>query len=246
MNLSGLIGNVSIPRQTGGGTASWISETSTVTAADQTFGQVVLTPKKLAAATAYTKELLAQSSIDIEAFVRMDLMTVIAIAKDLGALSGIGANGQPLGILNTSGIGSVTFGGVSTFAKAVEFETTTATANALLGNIAYVTTPATRGKWKGIQKATNYPVYIWDNPMPDGSGTVNGYKAYATKQVPSDKVIFGNWNDLILADWAGIDITVDPYSLSTSGQVRIVIMLLTDTAIRHAASFTVSSDSGAQ
>jgi hypothetical protein len=77
-------------------------------------------------------------------------------------------------------------------------------------------------------------------------GLVNGYPAYATKQVPSDKVIFANWNDLIVADWAGIDIVVDPYSLSLNGQVRVVVTILTDVGVRHPVSFCVSTDSGAQ
>ena len=244
--LSGLVGNIAIPKQTGGATAYWLNETGEVTAADQAFAQLGLTPHRLVGDTAYSKELVMQSSIDVEAFVREDLMRVLAIAKDLSAINGSGVEGQPLGILNTTGIGSVTFGAAATWAKVIDFETQVANANADAGNMAYLTTPAVRGKWKGIAKASGYPVYLWENGSTPGSGIVNGYRAEATKQVPSDKVIFGNWSDLILAEWAGIDVVVDPYSLKKTGQIEVTITLWCDNGARHAGSFSVSADSGAQ
>lgn len=243
--LSGLVGNIAIPRQTGGATAYWLSETGTVTKADQAFGQLGLTPKRLVGNTAYTKELLMQAALDVEAFVRGDLMRVLAIEKDRAAINGLGANGEPLGILNTTGIGGVTFGAAATWAKVVEFETDVADQNADVGTMAYLTTPAVRGKWKTTVKVTNQAVFLWENGDAE-FGMVNGYRAGVTKQVPSDKVLFGNWADLILADWAGIDVVVDPYSLATQGQVQIVITLWTDIGVRHAVSFSASSDSGAQ
>lgn len=244
--LTGLVGNVAIPRVTGGATAYWLPETGTVTASDQAFGQLALTPKRLVGDTAYTKELLMQASLDVEGFVRNDLMTVLAIEKDRAAINGLGANGEPLGLLNVSGLGSVTFGAAATWAKVIDFETQVANANAEIGPMAYLTTPAVRGKWKGAVKVTNQASFLWDNGAQPGSGLVNGYRAEATKQVPSDKVLFGVWSDLIFAEWAGVDVVVDPYSLKKSGQIEITITLWCDLGIRHAGSFAVSTDSGAQ
>lgn len=244
--LSGLVGNVAIPKQSGGATAYWLSETGTVTAADQSFGQLVFAPKRLVGLTAFTKELLMQTSLDVEGFVREDLMAVLAIEKDRAAINGSGASGEPVGILNTTGIGSVTFGAAATWAKAVEFETDVADANADLGAMAYLSTPAVRGKWKTISRFANTDTPIWEKGFQPGFGEVNGYLAAATKQVPSDKVIFGNWNDLVFAEWAGIDVIVDPYSSKKTGKVEVQITLHADLGIRHAASFSASSDSGAQ
>jgi hypothetical protein len=42
--------------------------------------------------------------------------------------------------------------------------------------------------------------------------------------------------------YGGLDITVDPYALSTSGGVRIVALQNVDVAVRHAVSFCKSSD----
>ena len=244
--LGGLVGNIAIPRVTGGGTAYWLPETGEVTKSDQTFGQLGLTPHRLAADTAYSKELVMQSSIDVEAFVRNDLMTVLAIEKDRAAINGSGANGEPLGILNTTGINTVTFGGAPTWAKVVDFETQVADANADVDNMSYLTTPAVRGKWKTTPQVSGQAVWLWEKGPERGVGDVNGYPAYATKQVPSDKVIFGNWADLIIADWAGVDVVVDPYTLKKKGQIEVTITMWTDIGVRHAVSFCASTDSGAQ
>lgn len=243
-NLSGLIGDVAIPRHTGGATTYWLDETATATLSQQTFGQLALTPHRLAAATAYSKQLLAQASIDVEGFVRQDLMTVLAIEKDRACLNGLNAAGEPLGIINTTGIGAVTFGAAATRAKAIEFQEDVASANAALGSLAYLTTYATAAKWLGIDEASSTAQWLWKGNIMQGQ--VVGLPAFASTQVPSNKVVFGNWNDLIVADWDGIDVVVDPYTLATAGQVQIVVMILTDNGIRHAGSFSVSSDSGAQ
>jgi HK97 family phage major capsid protein len=238
--LTGLQGDIAIPRHTGGATAYWLSETATVTGSQQTFGQLALTPHRLGATTAYSKQLLAQSSLAIEAFVREDLMTTLALEKDRAALNGSNASGEPLGLLNCNGIGGVTFGAAATWTKVVEFETDVSSGNADTARAAFLTTPAVRGKWKTIPKVTGYPVFLWEK------GMVNDYPAEVTNQVPSDKVIFGDWSQIILADWDGLDVVVDPYTLATEGQVRVVIHTLTDVGLRQVASFSVSADSGAQ
>ena len=238
--LTGLQGNLAIPSQTGGATASWLSEDATITASSQTVGQVALTPHRLAAATAFTYQLLAQSSVDVENFVRNDLMTVLAVEKDRAALKGSGVSGEPLGIYLTANKStSVTLAGANsmTYANAVQFETNVATNNADLGSLGYLVSVATKGNAKliaEISSTNSNPV--WKSDM------VNGYPARATNQLTTlPSVIFGNWSDLIIGDWASNEVIVDPYSLSLQGQVRIVMQQLSDVAIRHAKSFSIST-----
>jgi HK97 family phage major capsid protein len=240
-SLSGLVGNVAIPKHTGGATAYWLDETTDVTGSQQTFGQLGLVPHRLAAKTAYTKQLLAQASIDIEGFVREDIAKVQALAKDLAAINGSGVAGEPLGILNTTGVNSVTFSAAATWAKVVSFETEINSDNALAGSLGYLTTPAVKGTWKTAVKVSGQAIFLWES-----GDMVNGYKGVTSKQVPSDKVIFGNWSDLIVADWDGVDVVVDPYSLAGTNQVQIIVTIMTDCAVRNPVSFTISSDSGAQ
>lgn len=240
--LGGLVGNIAIPKQSGGATAYWLSENGTVTASDQSFGQLVAAPNRLSADTLYSKELVMQTSLDIEGLVRNDIARQMAIEKDRAALHGLGAAGEPLGIFNSSGLAtSVTFGAAATWAKILEFETNLATGNADAGSMAFVTSPGSRAKWKAIARfsSTNTPIWQDDN-------TVNGYRAFATNQIASNKVVFGNWNDLVVFEWAGIDVVVDPYSAKKTGQIEVTVTLWTDIGIRHGASFCISTDSGAQ
>lgn len=245
--LSGLVGNVVIPRLTGAATAYWLAETGTISEADPALGGLGLTPHKLQNFLGISKDFLRQTSPDVENLILEDIITGIAVEKDRCAING-GLNiGEPMGILNTSGILSETFGAAATWAKILDFETQVGNASADLGPaLAYLTTPNVRAKWKGATKVTGGSTgFLWECPDINVS-MVNGYNAQATKNMPSDRVLFGNFHDIILADWVGIDILVDPYSSKKSGQVEILITNWTDNGVRHAVSFCASTDSGNQ
>ncbi len=235
-SLTGLVGNVAIPRQTSGATAYWVAESAAVTESAQAFDQVTLSPKTVGAFTDISRKLLLQSSIDVEAFVRNDLAATLALAIDLAALNGSGASNQPTGIINTSGVGAVDLTGGISWADVVELESDLATANADVGSMGYLTTAALRGTMKTTLKASGVAGYLWE-----GDGTVNGYRALVSNQVPSGKIVFGNWADLIIGMWGALDITTDIYTGSTSGTVRVVALQDVDIAVRHAASFSVGA-----
>jgi hypothetical protein len=143
----------------------------------------------------------------------------------------------------TTGIGAVTFGGAATWAKLLEFEQAVANANALVGTPAYVTTPNVRAKLRQKVKVpeSTFPVFCWSD-----DNRIAGYRTAVTKQVLGDKVLFGNWADLVIADWIGMDVVVDPYTLADQHKIKVTINMLADVAVRHVGSFAVSSDSGAQ
>lgn len=247
--LSGLVGNVSIPRQSGGVVAYWLDETSEVSLKKQQFGQVALVPHRLVAASAFTKTLLIQSSVGIEQFVRADLMAQLAVAKDTAALAGTGSE-QPIGVFDAGLTGkstAVTFSvqATPTWSEMVSFETNVAANNADAGALGYVVNAVARGKLKTTAKASSTAHFIWENDPQNrpGIGYINGYLAACSKSVPaSTNVGFGNWSDCIVADWEGWDALVDPYSLAATNQVRIIIQTLTDVGFRHAASFCVAAN----
>lgn len=239
--LSGLQGNISLPKQSAAGTAYWLSETGSITGSNQTLAQIPLQPHRLGAFTDLSKQLIAQSTIDAEAFVRNDLATIISLALDKAIIEGSGSSNQPTGIINTSGVGSVTFGAAATWAKLVSFETAVATANADIGSMNYVSTAATRGALKTSPKiGSTYPVFLCENNQ------VNGYPLLVTNQVSSDKMLFGVFSQATLAMWGGIDILVDPYTQALAGTVRLVAQTYADVAVRQAGAFAVSTDSAAQ
>lgn len=240
--LAGLSGDVAIPRQTTAGTAAQYAETGTISETNQAFNQLTLSPTRVGATTDYGKQLLIQSSLDVENFVRNDLAQAISLKMDAMALNGSGSSNEPTGLINTSGIGAVTFGGTATWADVVEFETDIATANADVDSMAFLTTAAVRGAWKNILEASAAgSEKLWPK-----DGMPNGYRAEVSEQVPSNKVLFGDWSQLILALFGGLDITVDPYTQATSGLHRITLQQFYDVGVRQTAAFSVSADAGNQ
>ena len=235
--LTGLTGNVAIPRQSGAATAYWVAESGAPTESQQTVDQVSLTPKTVAAFTDYSRRLMIQSSIDVENMVRGDLARVLALKIDLAGLYGTGSNSEPLGLKLTTGIGTENFAAAApTFEEVVALESDVATANALLGNPVYLMNAAMRGSLKTTKKDAGSGMFIMDG------NEVNGYRGVLSNQVASGDLWFGNFADLIIGYFSGLDIMVDPYSNSTSGTVRVVAMQDVDIAVRHPESFSRGAD----
>ena len=236
--LTGLTGNVAIPRQSGAGTAYWVAESGAPTESQQSVDQVSLTPKTVAAFTDYSRRLMLQSSIDVENMVRTDLATVLALKIDLAGLYGTGTNSEPLGLKLTTGVGTEDFAAATpTFAEVVALESDVATANALMGSPVYLMNAAMRGSLKTKQKDAGSGLFVMEGDL------VNGYRGVLSNQVASGDLWFGNFADLIIGYFSGLDLMVDPYTHSTSGTVRVVAMQDVDIAVRHPESFSRGNDS---
>ncbi len=250
--MSGLNGNVAIPRHTTAATAYWVAENGSPTESQQAFDQVTLSPKTVGAFTDFSRRLTLQSSMDVESFVRNDLATILALEIDRVALHGSGASNQPTGIAATSGIGSVaggTNGAAPSWANIIALESAVAVANADVGNLGYVTNAKVRGKLKAVEKATNTGMFVFT----EGQFPMNGYASTITNQVSSgltkgtssgvcSAIFFGNWRDLLIGMWSGLDLLVDPYTGSTAGTVRVVALQDVDVAVRHPESFAAMLD----
>ena len=168
-------------------------------------------------------------------------------------MTGDGSSNQPTGILATSGIGNVaggTNGAAPTYAHIVALETEVAKDNAANGSLAYLTNAVVRGKLLTTEKAANTAQFVWE-----GQNSMRGYNAEVSNQVSStltkgnqsssSAIIFGNWNDLMIGMWGGLDINVDTSTGSSSGTVRIVGLQDIDIAVRHAQSFAAMLDANA-
>ena len=235
--LTGLQGNIAIPRQSGSASAYWLSEGGSPTESQQAIQQVSMIPRTCGAFTDISRKLLIQSSIDVETMVRNDIAKVIALEIDRAALYGTGSSNEPLGLHNTSGIGSESITANNpTFAQVVNMESDVAAANALMGNLSYVTNATIRGAMKVRAKDSGSGLFLWD-----GNNTVNGYNAYMSNQVEAGDIFFGNWSDCIIGYWSSLDLLVDPYTHSSSGTIRITALQDVDVAFRHAASFSLGA-----
>ena len=229
--LTGLQGNVSIPRQTSASTAYWVGENSSPTESQQAIDQVNLSPKTVGAFVDYSRRLLLQSSIDVEGMVRNDLARVIALEIDRAAVYGTGSSNQPQGLTNVSGIGSETLTGTGTFAEYIAMETDVAAANADAGALRYIINASARGALKSTEKASNTAQFVYENDQ------INGYPVIVSNQLASNDALFGDFSMFIMGMWSGLDLTVDPYAGATAGTVRVIALQDIDFAVKQPGSF---------
>ena len=247
--LTGLQGNVAIPRKTAASAAYWVAENVAPTESTNApaFDQVTMSPKTLGAYVDISRRLMLQSSLDIENLVRNDLATSIAVAMDGAAVAGSGSN-KPTGVLNTSGIGSVTLGtngGAPTWAMVTSLVREVDIDNALNGAAAFLTNGQVKAKLASTSKQTSG---VEGNFIlgPDVNN-LYGYPIVVSQQMPSNlskgtgsnlsAMIFGVWSELLIGQWSGIDILVDQYTGSNAGTVRVVAFHDCDFAVRHPESF---------
>jgi HK97 family phage major capsid protein/HK97 family phage prohead protease len=240
--LSGLVGNVNIPKHSAAATAYWLAaETTQITDSVQTIVQVPLTPKTVGAYSEISRLLLLQSSPDAEGIVMADLAAVTAIAVDKAALHGAGGSGEPQGIVGSANVGSVTCTsiGTDTYKKLLEFQTDLAASNALQGSLAYVTTPTVAGLLSNYPRFASTDTPVWDGNILNAS--VCGLPAFTSNQLEAGYMLFGNWADLIIGEWGVLAIEANPYANFQAGIVGIRAMYTVDIALRRGQSFSVST-----
>lgn len=248
--MGGLVGNVDIPRQASGATGYWIGEDAEATLDGLEMDQIGMTPKTVAAMSEITRKLLQQSSLDVEALVRRDLATALALTIDKAFFYGSGSANEPRGVVNYAGINAVDFGTdgagagtgqLPTYAEIVEMESAIAADNADVASMAYVLNAGMRGHLKTTQKfAGTDGAPIWE-----AGNTVNGYRTEVTNQINAGDVVFGNFADAMIGMWGGLDLTADPYTHSARGRLRIVAMQDVDFVLRRLESFCLGRDSTA-
>jgi HK97 family phage major capsid protein len=254
--LNGLTGNVAIPRLKLGQSGTWVAENAAITAADSQYDQVTLTPKHCGAITEFSRNMIMQSSPDVEQLARDDFAGVLARAGDRVAAIGGGSN-EPVGILATAGIGDVpggTNGLAPTWANVIGLYAAVANSNAAVGNLGYLTNTKTVAKMCNVLKSTADTSSNFMMPNP-GANALAGYPLGVTNLVPSNltkgtasgvcsALIFGNFSDLLLGFWSEFDLLVNPYESTayTKGNVQVRGMLTADVAIRQAKSFAATKD----
>ncbi|MEY2989516.1 MAG: Synechococcus phage, partial [Actinomycetota bacterium] len=247
--LTGLVGNVDIPKKTGNTTAYWVGEDVAVSETNITLGQVSMTPKSLGGYVDITRRLMLQQSMDVEAMVRADLAESIALAIDSSSVYGLGGASALLGLKNITGVGTETLtsdantnksiGGVTyyfgNFADYVNMETTVSVSNLDVDSMFYVGNAHVRGALKQTLRNANSEMMIWEN------NEVNGYAARVSNQLVGSNVLFGDFSQAIFGFWSGVDVTVDPYTNSTKGTTRIVAFQDVDFGVRNPAAFVFGS-----
>jgi HK97 family phage major capsid protein len=237
--LSGLQGNVTVPRQSAAGTGYWLTtETSTPTESQPTFTQMALSPKTVAAYTEVSRLLMLQSSPAAEGIVTDDLAQVVALAADLSVLSGSGASGQPTGLTTVSGTGSVT-GTSLAYAGILEFQTDVATSNVVPARGGYVTTPAVAGLLMARSRFANTDTPLWVGNLWDGQ--MAGFPAMSSNQIGAATAIFGDWQEVVVGEWGVLEVEVNPYANFQAGIIGVRAMYSLDVGIRRPFAFSIAT-----
>lgn len=247
--IGGLTGNITLVKGNPVN-ATWEQENSETATQKKAFTSESVAPKRLAMQMGISKQLLIQSSLDVEQMVMNDIMAAHAEALEDAAINGDGSSNKPKGLLNIDGTKLValdTNGKVPTYGDMVQMETELASLNADFGRLAYLTNPKIRGLFKTTLMSANVGGYIWNN------NEINGYPAYASNFVPSNltkgsattkcsAIIFGNWNSLQILGWGGMDIIVDPYTQAGASAIRIVLNTFHNVFVPRPESFVLIKD----
>lgn len=239
--LSGLTGNLSVPKFGTGTTSGWVAENAALPTGGMTFDSVGLTPKHAGGITEMSRQTLQQSSPDVEALVRADLSFMLAQAIDSALILGGGAN-EPLGVLSTVGIQTASLANL-TWDNVLAMLQKLDIANTSAANI--IASIKAKAKLQGTLKAAGIAGYIMDG------GKVSDLPAYFSNQVPekagapaTGRVIAGDWSQVMLGIWSEVDILVNPFAETAYGKGNVLVraMSTVDIAVRHPQAFVVADD----
>ena len=251
--LPGLSGNIDIPRKATAGSLGMLTEIGSASETAPVTAKLTLSPKRIGAYTEYSKQALIQSAMSIEGLIRDDLITGAAVLLEYQMINGAGTGAEIRGVRNTTGIGTVvggSNGATVAWSHFVDLESACANSNAEPDRLAgYLVNTKTRGKAKQVTKSTNLP-FIW----VDGATPLNGYRVAVTNNVLSNltkgtsttvcsnALFASDWSMWLVALFGAPDVTVDPYTLAATGQVRITLNQFADAGARQPAAFAKVDD----
>jgi HK97 family phage major capsid protein len=254
--VTGLRESVAYPKQTGKASGTWVAENpgSDVADSNLTLGQVPSSPKTYQSSSSYSRQLLAQAVIDVDAAVRQDLARDMALAVDSAAIAGPSGGSSPVGILNTTGVQAFVLasdsgnGGVVAYSDIIKMLEDLEDVNAdQLGDPAWLTTPAIKADLKLLARLANtIALPVWGD-----DDTLGGYEARSTNAVPktgtrgstsnNHAVILGVFSTMVIGMWgSGFELVVDPYRLKKQGMIELTTFMLTDVVLKYPQAFVVA------
>lgn len=232
--MDGLVGNVDIPLLSGSSTVNWVvglnsdaAETKPAT------DSITLSPKKLTGYVDVGLDLLTQGTPDATNIVLNDLFEVMARKLENTILKGATVSTLTIpGLAGTTGVKTVVIADVAnaTWQDMLKFEAAVSS-YANMGNVQFILSGPDRAMFKGISKDTGSGRFICE------SNEIDGYKAAISGELASGDIFFGDFSRILVGRWGGLEVMIDPYSLSKSGGVRLVVRMICDIAVRQPEAF---------
>lgn len=230
--LTGLVGDVQVPVMAGGN-VTWEGETSNASDAGTSFSSVKLSPKRLTAYVDISKQFLAQDSKSAEALIRQDLINAINSKLESTILGNAsGSTTQPAGLFYGEDVNKIT-----AFSAVTNLEADIEDAN-VIGECKYIMSNKAKAAFRNMPKSAKSTELVMQGGQIDGTPVLN------TSHVPNQGVIYGDWSNLAIGQWGGIDLTVDPYTKAAAGQVRLVINAYFDAKPLRTSAFAVGTTDG--
>ena len=224
--MTGLVGDVSIPTYTGS-TVGWKGEIASADDGAGTFGEVILQPKRLTAYLDISKQFLIQDSVSAEEMLKNDIVRALSNKLEETILgSDAGSATQPAGIFYGASEATLTYAGTVDMEKELED-------NNVYGNLSYIVSPAAKATLRTTAKDSGSGLFVMEN------GEINGLPVYSSSACSG--IALGNWSEYIIAQWGGIDLTVDPYTQASKGMIRLVINAYFDAKPRRSEAFVVGT-----
>ena len=235
--LTGLTGNLSIPRETDSPAVGWVAENSALSSDDANFDNVTLSPKHVGALSEFSRNMLMQGSPDVEQLLRSMLARNVALAIDVAAIRGGGAN-EPKGVLTTTGIATQAYA-TDLFTTNAEMIAKCDIANVAEAKRSFLTSNTIKkicslqldgyGKPLGIAPLFHDEAVTFSNQVPTDLGAGNDEHAH----------IYGDWSELLIGLWSELDVLVNPFESTaySKGNISIRAMATCDVAVRHPLAF---------
>ena len=228
--LTNLKGNVKLPVM-GKGNVSWESETASAKDFGTTITAKELKPKRLTAFVDVSKQFLIQDSADAEATLRADIVNAIGEKLQQTILgTEAGTETQPAGIfsVDTTAVTSVT-----AFKDVCDLEAKVDDSNAG-ANRCYLVSNKAKAGLRNMAKSAKSTELVMQN------GEIDGTKVYATSSIADKYIAYGDFSNLVIGQWAGIDIVVDNFSKATANCVRLVITCYFDSVVTRPEAIAIA------
>lgn len=230
--VTGLVGNVDIPKLLSGSSFYWIDEGADSPESEASFGIVQMTPKTVSGSVPITRRLMMQSTPDVDLLLRDDLLQGLGLAIDQAIFTGTGTGFEPLGIANQTGVNAIDLNTLGlTHAGLVNFETAIENAKAATGQLKYACNPNTKGTLKTTPRNANSERYLWED------NELNGYPAHSMHWLNDNAILAGDFRQAMFGTWGVLDLMVDKSTKAASGGTVLRVFQDGDVAVRHAKAF---------
>ena len=234
--------------------AGWLAEGGQGSVTKAAYAKATMTPHRNFVQVAFSKDLLRQTSFDVEADLMEKITDAHANLIEAAAINGSGSSNQPTGLLTALATASRiiamgTNGGAITWPKIVELETKVNAENAVRGKTGYLTNAKVIGEMKAAERTSTNGRYLLDGDFTK----LNGHAIEMSNLVPStltkgsatsrcSAMIFGNWQDLYIGQWGGIDVVVDPFTRAAYADVVLTLNAWNDVLVAEPKSFAAIAD----